>query len=262
MAAVVGACAVGIGIGVILVYAFGHVEPASSAFDERPLAIEEAAPAPQPTAPDLGVRTVEEVVGANVVTLSGLGPVRLLGIEVESGPGGKPVDPDRARAVLQQIAAGKQVVVIGDPASAETAFKDEQGAWLVYLMRDDGVLVNTELLARGAAVADLDRPYARRDEFVRAERDARWNGRGLWETAAAAKPLPPSPLTPDPRRLPTDVAPSPAPGKNDVLVTKDGRFHRASCKLSKGGVVMSGDDARGKHYLACPQCFSSSRVKI
>jgi endonuclease YncB( thermonuclease family) len=262
VASLLGACAVGIGIGVLLVYAFGRVEPASRAFDEPSAAVEPAPAEPAPSAPDLGVHAVQEVVGASVVTLEGLGPVRLLGIEVENGPGGKPVDPDRARAVLQQIAAGKQVVVLCDPATADTAFKDDNGAWLVYLMRDDGVLVNTELLARGAAVADLDRPYARRDEFVRAERDARWNGRGLWETAVAAKPLPPSPLMPDPRRLPTDVAPAPTPGKNDVLVTKDGRFHRPSCKLSKGGVVMAAADARGKHYLACPVCFSSPRVKI
>jgi endonuclease YncB( thermonuclease family) len=259
---VVGACAVGIVAGVLLGQTFWNAEPSSRAFDEPLPPIEERVqPPPPPAAPDLGARTIDGVLGGNVVTLSGLGPVRLLGIEIENGPGGKPIDPDRARAMLEQIAAGKQVTVICDPATADTAFKDSQGAWLVYLMRDDGVLVNTELLARGAAVADLDRAYGRRDEFVRAERDARWNNRGLWEVAAA-KPLPPSPLGPDPRRMPVDVAPQPAPGKNDVLVTKDGRFHRSSCNLSKGGVVMGIDDARAKHYLACPVCFSSSRVKI
>ena len=206
LASVVGACALGIGVGVLLVHTFGGVEPSSRAFDEMPSVEEQLAPAPQPSAPDLGVRTVDEVLGGNVLTLAGLGPVRLLGLEIASAPGGPPADPHPARAMLLQIAAGKQVAVLCDPATADTAFKDEQGAWLVYLMRDDGVLVNTELIARGAAVADLDRPYARRDELVRAERDARWNGRGLWETAAA-KPVAPTPLTPDPRRPPVELTP-------------------------------------------------------
>ena len=49
---------------------------------------------------------------------------------------------------------------------------------------------------------------------------------------------------------------------DSVLVTGDGRFHKQSCRLGKGGVPMSPGDARSKHYLACPTCFVSSKVKI
>jgi endonuclease YncB( thermonuclease family) len=267
LASVVAACALGIGIGVLLVNTFGRVEPSSRAFDQPPSV--EKAEAKQPDVPDvpaLGLHSVEQVLAPDVVSLDGLGPVRLLGVDPRTGPGDKPVDPTLGKALLQQIAAGKQVLVSCDPATADTGFKDENGTYLVYLMLDDGGLVNTELIARGAAVTDLNRPYARRDEFVRAERDARWSGRGLWEVASAKPlaPAAPSALTPDPRRPPLapGAAAPLAPGKNDVLVTKDGRFHRPSCTLSKGGVVMSIDDARAKHYLACPVCFSSPRVKV
>jgi endonuclease YncB( thermonuclease family) len=269
VAAVVGACAVGVGIGVLLVNSFGKVEPSSRAFDQPPPAVEPDAAAKPPEAPEtpaLGLHSVEQVLAPDVVSLDGLGPVRLLGVDPRTGPGNKPVDPALGKALLEQVASGKQVLVSCDPATADTGFKDENGAYLVYLMLDDGTLVNTELIARGAAVADLNRPCARRDEFVRAERDARWNGRGLWEVAAARPlaPVPPSGAMPDPRRAPLapGATPPAAPGKNDVLVTRDGRFHRPSCSLSKGGVVMSIDDARGKHYLACPVCFSSPRVKV
>jgi hypothetical protein len=50
-------------------------------------------------------------------------------------------------------------------------------------------------------------------------------------------------------------------GRNDVLVTPDGRFHRQSCPAGKSGIPMSPEDARSRRYLACPQCHSSPKVK-
>jgi hypothetical protein len=112
LASVVAACAVGIVIGVLLVHTFGKVEPASRAFDELPPAEAVEAP-PPPAAPDLGVRTIDGVLGANVVTLAGVGPVRLLGIEIVNGPGGKPIDPDRARAEMATAGRGQESEVRG-----------------------------------------------------------------------------------------------------------------------------------------------------
>ena len=266
LAAMALACALGVGIGIFFANNVGSVESASGKVER---AAAEPPPAPPPLeVPELGVRAVEQVVSGEVVSLEGVGVVRLLGVDTILGPGDKPVDPQVSKSLLQQMLAEKQVAVICDPSTADTGFKDENGAYLVYLMLEDGVLVNTELLARGGAVADLSRPYGRKDELVRAERDARWNGRGVWSGAAATAklaPLPPSdlgrgqsPLRP----LPLQPEAPKAAGKGDVLVTKDGRFHRSSCNLSKGGVVMSTEDAKGKNYLACPVCFASPRVKV
>jgi endonuclease YncB( thermonuclease family) len=258
------ACALGIGVGVLLANTYGRVEPSTEAFDQA-LAEQLPVAPPAPQAPDLGVRGVDEVIGGDVVMVEGVGVVRLLGVDTTFGPDGKPIDPALAKATLEQVLAGKQVSVICDPATADTNFKDSNGAWLAYLMLEDGVLANTELIARGTAVADLTRPYGRKDEIVMAERDARWNGRGLWAATAKLEPVAPTDVGRMPGRtlppLPPPVE-APKPGKDDVLVTKDGRFHRPSCRLGKGGIVLPGSDARGKNYLACPECFVSPRMKV
>lgn len=265
LASIVAAAAVGLGAGVLLVYGFDAVEPSSKAFS--PAAVESVAPVekPKPEAPKLGSHAIEKVISSTVVSIEGLGPVRLLGVDTSDGPGGKPVDPIVAEAVLRQLTAGQTVDVVCDPLTHDTSFKDDTGAYLVYLLRSDGTIVNIELVAKGVAVADLDRDYERRDGFVRAEREARFQGRGIWELAEARPlaPLPPSDLPPGAKKGGAEpVAPQPAPGKNDVLVTSDGRFHKPSCKQGKGGIVMSADDARSKRYLACPYCFVSPRVKV
>lgn len=265
LAAIVGACAVGVGIGVLLVNSFGRVEPQSAAFDQPltppPVAQTKAVDKPAaPPVPELGAHAVEKVVSGDTVVLEGVGQVRLLGVDAVHMPAGKG-DPNVARVLLQQLVEGKTVAVECDPVSADTDFKDENGNYLAYLMLPDGVIVNTELLAKGGAVADLDRAASRRDELVRAERDARWNSRGVWQSAGGRTVLPIPPGDVAGRKPFPDMAPA-TPGKDDVLVTSDGRFHKASCKLAKGGVVMSIGDARAKHYLACPVCFVSPRVKV
>ncbi|MBK6316297.1 MAG: thermonuclease family protein [Blastocatellia bacterium] len=265
LASIVAAAAVGLGAGVLLVYGFDAVEPSSKAYSQPAGAPSPPVEKPKPEAPNLGTHAVEKVISSSVVSIEGLGPVRLLGVDASSGPGGKPVDPVVAESVLRQLTAGQQVEVVCDPSTADSNFKDDTGAYLVYLLRSDGTIVNVELVAKGMAVADLDRAYERRDGFVRAEREARFEGRGIWESAASKPlaPLAPSDLPPGAKRGNLEpIAPQPSPGKNDVLVTSDGRFHKPSCKQAKGGIVMSSEDARGKRYLACPYCFVSPRVKV
>ena len=80
----------------------------------------------------------------------------------------------------------------------------------------------------------------------------------------ALAPVAPTDLPPGGKRgaLEPIAPPQPVAGKNDVLVTSDGRYHKSSCKHGKGGIVMPVDEARSKRYLACPYCFVSPRVKI
>jgi micrococcal nuclease len=269
MIGLAAACVLGIGIGALVVSAlFSQVEPSAAAGGALP-PIEQPLEPPAPQPPDIGTHVVEAVVSGDTLTLEGVGNVRLLGVDTASGPDGKPIDPVVSKALLSELVAGKNVTAICDPATADTSFKDPNGAYLVYLMLDDGVIVNTELVGRGGAVADLSRGYDRKDELVRAERDARWAGRGVWQPQTARlEPMAPSDLgryTPPPGgRIPPPGAIGGEPQKpsaDDVLVTKDGRFHRQSCRLAKGGVPMAIGDARAKHYLACPVCFVSPRVK-
>jgi endonuclease YncB( thermonuclease family) len=271
--AIVMAAAVGMTLGLAIAGGLRHAETPSAAFDqpyeeppappvEPPPAVEPAAPEPPANGPHL----VERVISGDVVVLEALGPARLLGVDARLGPLGKPLSPDGSKAFLQSLVAGKQVMVEFDVATANTDFKDEIDLPLVYLTLDDGTFVNRELVARGIATVDLDRSFTQRDDLIRAERGARWESKGMWEIARNAPPAPTAPavvIPPRPTRVPSPVeVPRPAPPKDAVLVTSDGRFHRQSCSLSKGGVPMSVQDARGKHYLACASCFASSRVKV
>jgi endonuclease YncB( thermonuclease family) len=223
----------------------------------------------RPDAPKVGVRQVLKVLSPDTVEIDEEGPVRLLGIDIRQTPGAKPTDQTASRAILESLVVGKSVDVQCDPETFDTDFRSEDGLLLVYLMSTDGILINTELVARGVAVADLSRTYTHKDELMIAERDARWNARGMWEVASktATAPLPPSPgmpsvIVPAKPLQPGEmaVAPKPAPKSGDVLVTSDGRYHRQSCTLGKNGVPLSADEARQKHYLACPSCFVSPKV--
>jgi endonuclease YncB( thermonuclease family) len=257
----------GMALGVLLTNGVHQAEAPSSAYD-LPVAAEAPPPTPAappaPALPDIGIHAVEKVISGEIVVLEGAGPVRLLGVDSQKSPDGKPLDPEVARALLQQLIGGKTVMAECDPETADTEFKSDDDLTLVYLVRDDGMLVNTELVGRGAAFADLSRSYGRRNEMILAERDARWANRGVWQMAAnkGLTPVPPSATPPVmvPGRPPMDVG-APAPVlKNAVLVTSDGRFHRPSCKLSRGGIGMTIEDARAKHYLACPACFASQKL--
>ena len=223
-------------------------------------------PAAEPASPEVSVQTVERVISGEIVQLDGVGPARLLGVDAAQGPGGKAPAPEMSRALLQRLVEGRRVTVAYDPATVDTAFKDDSETPLVYLTLEDGTLVNMELVARGGAVADLRKAYKHRDDLIRAERDARWAGRGVWELSIAKQPLSPLPPSnlPSVQRPPSGSDPSAAASvpADSVLVTSDGRFHRQSCRLAKGGIPMSPADARAKNYLACSQCFVSPKVKI
>ena len=109
----------------------------------------------------------------------------------------------------------------------------------------------------------------KRDDFVRAEREARWSVRGLWEiavnTAVPASEIPSAAVPQSPGRRGiaplSPLAPARPMTANDVLVTADGRFHRPSCPLGKTGRPVTIEEARARHYLACPKCFVSAKVR-
>jgi endonuclease YncB( thermonuclease family) len=261
-------CVIGMTIGAVV----ADNTRTAEAPDEEVSALRDLPPL-QPTRPDapkVGIRQVVRVLSGDTVELDETGPVRLLGVDTKLNPSAKPVDPTMARAILEQLVTGKTLDVRCDPETADTEFKSDEGMLLVYLMTADGVLVNTELIARGVAVADLTRTYERKDELMIAERDARFNGRGMWELVAknATSPLPPSPTMPSvivpmkPLQPGEVMAPKPAARSGDVLVTPDGRYHRQSCSLGKGGVPIATEEAQQKRYLACQACFVSSKVKI
>jgi endonuclease YncB( thermonuclease family) len=177
-------CVIGMTIGAVV----ADNTRAPEAQDDEAMALDDL-PSLEPKAPEapkVGVRQVLGVLSGDTVEVEEEGPVRLLGVDIRQIPGGKPVDPAVSKALLESLVAGKSLDVRCDSETADTDFRSDDGLLLVYLMTPDGILVNTELIARGGAVADLTRTYARKDELMIAERDARWEGRGMWETVATA----------------------------------------------------------------------------
>jgi endonuclease YncB( thermonuclease family) len=77
---------------------------------------------------------------------------------------------------------GKRVRLEFDPANAPRAHKDstQQRRTLAYVVSEDGMLLNAEIIKQGYGFAYTRFPFARMEEFRRLEREAREQRRGLW----------------------------------------------------------------------------------
>lgn len=114
----------------------------------------------------------------------GIEKVRLLGIDApEMHHPSKPSEPygPVAKGELERLLHGHRVGVETDPEQPE---RDRHGRLLAYVWREDGLLLNRELLALGAAIeyvptTGTGRRYRYRGEFKGAEREARRARRGL-----------------------------------------------------------------------------------
>jgi micrococcal nuclease len=150
-----------------------------------------SAPAPQKVlGPEQGV--VERAVDGDTLKVQ-LGEktvtVRLLGINTpESVDPRKPVEcfGKEASAFTETLTAGRTVTLEADPSQDSV---DKYGRLLRYAYRDDGIFINKEIVASGYGFEyTFQTPYAFRDTFKAAERDAKAAGLGLWnERACGAK---------------------------------------------------------------------------
>ena len=96
----------------------------------------------------------------------------------------KPVERfgKEATAFTRQMVEGKRVRLELDPANAATGHKDntQQKRTLAYVFLDDGRLLNAEIIKQGYGFALSRYPFAKMEEFRQLEREAREQGRGLW----------------------------------------------------------------------------------
>ena len=181
---------------------------------------------------------VLRVVDGDTVIVDDGGPVtiRLIGVDApESVHPRRPVEPfgRESAAFLRDLLKGRGVTLEFEPG---TDF-DRYGRTLAYLVRDDGLAVNREMVARGYAHVYTRFPFRRMEDFRSAEREARAAGRGLWGSTAPAQ----------------DEA---------VYVTPTGRrYHRQGCRSA--GVLSAsmtlGDLPRG--LTPCRVCSPAARVR-
>jgi endonuclease YncB( thermonuclease family) len=155
--------------------------------------------------PPTGARplTVTKVASGDTVVISGIGKVRLLGVQSADGPalrfghgssspapqpntgGWRPAPPlvtgsynfkqeQPSRAFLQKLILVRTVRVEYDP------FVSTEGEQRAYLFLDDGLFVNAEMLRTGHARVDLTREFVHEADFKRLEEQARHAGIGIW----------------------------------------------------------------------------------
>jgi len=123
-----------------------------------------------------------------VVTVNGADErVRLLGIDTPEPPRqGRPGEylAGEASAVARSLVSGWDVVLRGDPLREN---RDDYGRLLRYVVLADGTLLNAELLRSGHAKVFTRYRFAREEEFLALEAQARERGAGLWAAEGLAE---------------------------------------------------------------------------
>jgi micrococcal nuclease len=123
-------------------------------------------------------QVVERVVDGDTVIVTGLGSVRLIGVDTpETKHPTKAVERfgAEASAFLTRLVRGRTVQLEFDWQRT-----DRYGRTLAYLYLEDGTFVNAEIVRQGYGFAYTKYPFKFLEEFRALEREAREAGRGLW----------------------------------------------------------------------------------
>ena len=134
-----------------------------------------AAPAPGAASE---LHRVRQVIDGDTLTVSGIGTVRLIGVDAPEKQGGyREAEPygDQATAFLKRMAEGRLVRLEYDGER-----KDRYNRTLAYVFLEDGTLVNEAIIREGWAEFYRSFDYRRKKAFQEAEREARGARRGIW----------------------------------------------------------------------------------
>jgi micrococcal nuclease len=115
--------------------------------------------------------------------------IRLIGIDApERGHPARPKEfgSDESAKYLSDLCEGKEVLL--EPDREDT---DSYGRYLryVFLPGPERRLLNLDLVRHGYARVLRPFPFSRREEFERAEEEARENGKGIWKDGGMAELL-------------------------------------------------------------------------
>ena len=132
--------------------------------------------APAASAATLRVR---QVIDGDTITISGVGTVRLLGVDAPEKTGGyRPSEPygDAATKFMKTLLDGKLVRLEYDGER-----KDQYNRTLAYVYLEDGTLANEAIIRAGYAETYRRFTYRLKPRFQAAEQEARAAHRGMWE---------------------------------------------------------------------------------
>jgi len=134
---------------------------------------------------------VERVIDGESIRVSGVGTVRLIGVDVPKRIDGlRPwnADTDAAVQFVRALVAAKPVSLEYD-----TVRTDGAQSPLAYVLLPDGTCLNAEVVRRGLGRVNSEQPFRRLEEFRAYEREARTARRGLWAQATPGELQEPTP---------------------------------------------------------------------
>lgn len=121
---------------------------------------------------------VRQVIDGDTITVSGVGVVRLLGVDAPEKSGGyREAEPfgDAATAFMKRLLEGRDVRLEYDGPK-----KDQYNRTLAYVVLPDQRVANIEIIRAGLAETYRRFDFRRKPEYQTAEREARDAKRGMW----------------------------------------------------------------------------------
>ena len=137
---------------------------------------------PAPASEALRVR---KVIDGDTITVSGIGTVRLLGVDAPEKTGGyRDAERygDEATRFMRDLVEGKLVRLEYDGER-----KDTFDRTLAYVLLENGTIANEAIIRAGWAETYRRFTYRRKPQFQAAERDARAARRGMWASEQRKK---------------------------------------------------------------------------
>jgi micrococcal nuclease len=123
---------------------------------------------------------VRQVIDGDTISVSGVGVVRLLGVDAPEKTGGYRAAErfgDEATTFLKRLIEGRIVRLEFDGAR-----KDQYKRTLAYVFLEDGTFANEAIIRAGWAEVYRRFDLVRKPELMAAERDARAAHRGMWRS--------------------------------------------------------------------------------
>jgi micrococcal nuclease len=125
-----------------------------------------------------GTHRVRQVIDGDTITVSGIGIVRLLGVDAPEKQGGYREAErygDEATRFMRGLVDGKLVRLEYDGDR-----QDQYNRTLAYVILEDGTIANEAIIRAGWAETYRRFTYRRKPQFQAAEREAREARRGMW----------------------------------------------------------------------------------
>lgn len=132
------------------------------------------------TAAPAEAQRVRQVIDGDTITVSGVGVVRLIGVDAPEKTGSyRQSEPfgDAATRCLKSLVEGQVVRLEYDGPR-----KDKFNRTLAYVVLPDGRTANEEVIRAGFAETYRRFDFVKKPQFQAAEREAKAAKRGMWAT--------------------------------------------------------------------------------